>query len=52
MALIQLILSAVSLGSAIVGGSFSTQGMSTIISLIFAILIMWIANNIKREAGK
>ena len=52
LAIIEVILSAVSLGSCIFGGSFSTQGASTIISLLFAILIMWIANNIKREAGK
>lgn len=52
LAIIQLILSAISLISTITGGSFSSQGMSTIISLVIAILIMWIANNIKREAGK
>ena len=52
LAIIQLVLSALSLITTITGGSFSTQGASTIISLIFAALIMWIANNIKKEAGK
>ena len=36
----------------IVGGTFGTQGVSSICSLILAIIIMWLANNIKREAGK
>lgn len=52
LAIIQLILGAISLGTTIANGTFSTQGASAIISLVFAILIMWLANNIKREAGK
>lgn len=52
LAIIELILSIVSLISIIAGGSFSAQGLSSIFSLILAGLIMWIANNIKREAGK
>ena len=52
LALIQLILSAVVLGLDIADGSFSTQGASTIVSLILAAIVMWICNNIKKEAGK
>ena len=52
LAIIQLVLSVIALGSTIFGGTFSTQGVSSIVSLIIAALIMWIANNIKREAGK
>ena len=52
LAIIQLILYAISLITAITGGSFGRNGLSAIISLILAALIMWIANNIKREAGK
>ena len=52
LAVIQLILYAISLVTIIVGGSFGTQGASAIVSLVLAVLIMWLANNIKREAGR
>ena len=51
-AIIELVLSAISLVSTFMNGTFSTQGASTVFSLILAVAIMWIANNIKREAGK
>ena len=51
-AIIQLVLGVISLISIIGGGSFSTQGGSAIFSLILAAVVMWIANNIKKEAGK
>ena len=52
LAIIQLVLCAISLITTITGGSFGTQGASSIISLVLAAIIMWLANNIKREAGK
>ena len=52
LAIIEVVLCVISLILTITGGSFSTEGASAIISLIIAALIMWIANNIKREAGK
>ena len=52
LSIIQVVLYAISLGMIITGGSFGTQGASAIISLILAVLVLWIANNIKREAGK
>ena len=52
LSIIQLVLCALSLISAITSGSFGSKGISAIISLIIAVLIMWIANNIKKEAGK
>ncbi|MBE6473150.1 MAG: hypothetical protein E7Z99_06180 [Coriobacteriaceae bacterium] len=52
LAIISLIFSVIGLISAIAGGTFATQGASAIVSLIIAGLMMWIANNIKQEAGK
>ena len=52
LAIIQLVLSAISLITTITDGSFGTQGTSTVASLALAVLIMWLANNIKREAGR
>ena len=52
LAIIELILSAISLGSVVANGSFSSNGLSAILSLVIAVLMLWIANNIKREAGK
>ena len=52
LAIISLVLNAIGLVSTIVNGSFGTQGASAIIGLILSVLMMWIANNIKREAGR
>ena len=51
-AIIELVMSSISLITTFTSGTFSTQGGSAVFSLILAVLIMWIANNIKREAGK
>ena len=52
LAIVQLVLYAISLISTIAGGSFGTQGASAIVSLVVAFLIVWLANNIKKEAGR
>ena len=52
LAIIQLILCVASLITIVVNGTFASQGMSQIISILFAVIILWLANNIKREAGK
>ena len=52
LAIIEVVLCVISLISTIAGGSFGSSGASAILSLIFAALIFWIANNIKKEAGK
>ena len=52
LAIVQLVLYAISLISIIAGGSFGTQGVSAIVSLVVAFLIVWLANNIKKEAGR
>ena len=52
LSIVQVALCAVSLITDVVDGSFSQQGGSAIVSLIVAVLILWIANNIKKEAGK
>ena len=50
--LIGLVLSVIGLIVAIVNGSFGSQAASLIITLIFDGILFWLANNIKREAGK
>lgn len=53
LAIIQVVLSVVTLIMDFAGGSFSAQQIgSSVVSLIVAALILWIANNIKKEAGK
>ena len=52
LALIELILYAISLIMICVNGTFGTEGVGAIVSVIVAALILWICNNIKREAGK
>lgn len=52
LALIDVILYVVGIIVAIVNGDFSAQGFSYILSLAFAVLLFWVANNIKRQAGK
>ena len=51
-ALIGVILGVVGLVSAIVNGSFGQNAASLIVGLIVDVVLFWIANNIKREAGK
>lgn len=53
LAIVQVVLCVISLITNFTGGSLNPQQVgSSVVSLIVAILIMWIANNIKREAGK
>ena len=52
LALIEVILYAIGIIVTIVNGSFGTDGLSSILSLVFGILIFWVANNIKKQAGK
>lgn len=52
LALIELILYVVSIVMMIVNGTITNDIASTVVSAIIAVLIFWIANNIKREAGK
>ena len=53
LAIVQVVLCVISLITNFTGGSLNPQQIgSSVVSLIVAILIMWIANNIKREAGK
>ena len=42
----------VSIVMMIVNGTITNDIASTVVSAIIAVLIFWIANNIKREAGK
>lgn len=50
--LIGLILDVVGLIMGIVDGSIMQNAPSVLISLAFGVIMFWIANNIKREAGK
>ena len=53
LAIIQVVLSVITLIMDFTGGSFNAQQIgSSVVSLIVAALILWIANNIKKEAGK
>jgi len=52
LAIIDVILYVVGLVIVIVNGDFSSQGVSYILSLAFAILLFWVANNMKQQAGK
>ena len=52
LAIIQLVLCVISLITILANGTFASQGPSEIVSVIFAVIILWLANNIKREAGK
>ena len=51
-ALIGVILGVIGLIYAIANGSFGQNALSMIIGLALNVLLFWIANNIKREAGK
>ena len=50
--LIGLILDALAVTWSIVGGSSGQSPASLVLSLVFDIVLFWIAGNIKREAGK
>ena len=52
LSLINVILYVIGLIMTFVNGTFSTDGLSSILSLIFAGLLFWVANNIKKQAGK
>ena len=51
-ALIGVILGVVGLVMGIVDGSFGQNAISTVVGLVIDVALFWIANNIKREAGK
>ena len=50
--LINLALQAISIIVAIFNGDFGSNWVSYIISLVWPVLMFWIANNIKQEAGR
>lgn len=52
LAIIQLVFSVLGLVASIVNGSFGADAFSIVITLIFAVLIFWISNNIKQQAGR
>ena len=52
LAIIDVILYVIGLIAVIVNGTFSSNGLSSILSLAFALLLFWVANNIKKQAGK
>ncbi len=52
IALIGLICAAVGIIMGLIDGSFGTQAWSLVGSLAGSLLMFWVANNIKREAGK
>jgi len=52
LALVELILYCLSLVFTVVNGDFGTQGATIIGSLLVAVLMFWVANNIKKQAGR
>ena len=52
LALIGLVFGVIALVMTVVNGTFGTQGLSSIISLVISGLMFWVANNIKQQAGK
>ena len=52
IALIEVILYVISLIATAVNGNFAADGLTYIISLVVAVLLFWVANNIKKQAGK
>lgn len=51
IAIVELVICIIGVISILVRGNFNANAASTIVSLIFAIFTMWIANNIKKQAG-
>lgn len=51
LSIIAVIGSIVGIISAVVQGSFGGQAPSLIVSVIWSLLMLWVANNIKQEAG-
>ncbi len=51
-ALIGVILGVIGLIYSFVNGSFAQNALTMIVALALDVLLFWIANNIKREAGK
>lgn len=52
VSIISLAFGIIGLIAIIAGGAFATQGVSGIVSLIISALMLWVANNIKKEAGR
>lgn len=52
LAIIQVALYVIAIIVAIIDGSFGASAFSYILSLVFGILLFWVANNIKKQAGK
>ena len=50
--LIVAIVNIISIVMAIINGTFGTSAFSLIASLLFSLLMFWICNNIKKQAGK
>ena len=51
-AIISLVMNIASLISVIASGGFGSEGASSITAVILSALMMWVANNVKKEAGK
>ena len=51
-ALIGVVLGVVGIVLGVLDGSFGRNAISTIVGLVMDVVLFWIANNIKREAGK
>lgn len=52
LAIVELVLCVIAVIMVFVNGTFATDGVSSILSLAIGALIFWIANNIKKEAGR
>ena len=52
LAIINVVLCVAGLIAIIVNGTFGSDGVSSICSLAVGVLIFWIANNIKNQAGR
>ena len=52
LALIDVIMYAIGIIFTVVNGDFGSQGLSAILSLVFGLLLFWVANNIKKQAGR
>lgn len=50
--LLVVIVNIIGIVMAAINGSFGTDAISLIAGLVFSLLMFWIANNIKKQAGK
>ena len=52
LAIIEVVLSILSIGLQFGDGTIGANASSSVVSLLFAVLMFWLANNIKKEAGR